>query len=123
MDTQLIYQIIIPVLTAATGWFFSKLKTSRENKQSDLQLINEAIAPLLKSIAELTAHIKSITAELVEEKKLNLQLMEEKAATSAEVERLNAKVASLEKKIQSLTNLIKKQHHEKTTTSADDTDA
>ncbi len=106
---EIVYQVALPIITAATAWFFSKLKTTRECKQSDLQLINEAISPLLKSIAELTQHVKNITAELVDEKKNNLQLLEEKSALLTEIEGLNSKVASLEKQIQSLTNLVKKQ--------------
>ncbi len=107
--SDVIYQVVLPIITAATAWFFSKLKTNRENKQTDLQLINEAISPLLKSIAELTQHVSTTTAELVEEKKLTLQLVEEKSALLAEIEGLNTKVTNLEKKIQSLANLIKKQ--------------
>ncbi len=101
-----IFQILLPVVTGVVGWLGAKIKTRRENKQTDLQIINEAIAPLLKSIKELTDHNLTITGKLVDEQKKTLALMKENSALIAErgdligqIEKLNRRVASLEKLI------------------------
>ena len=97
---------ILPVLTAVLGWLGAKIKTRRENKQTDLQIINGAIQPLLKSISELTDHSRTLTGELVEEQKKSLALVEEKRAWLAErgdlldeIDKLKKQVASLAKEV------------------------
>ncbi|MDR2890758.1 MAG: hypothetical protein LBV18_04040 [Alistipes sp.] len=104
-------QYILPVLTAVLGWLGANIKTRRANKQTDLQIINEAIAPLLKSIRDLTDHNRTLTGELVEEQKKSLALVEEKRAWLAErgelvgqVEKLTKRVASMEKTIRKFTS-------------------
>lgn len=91
------------------GWLFSKLKTRRENKASDLQLIENAIAPLLRSISELTTHSGEITAKLVAEQEKSLRLLQENAALLEDKITLAGKVEKLEKKVSSLIALLKKQ--------------
>ncbi len=100
---------ILPVLTAVLGWLGAKIKTRRENKQTDLQIINGAIQPLLKSISELTDHSRTLTGELVEEQKKSLALVEEKRAWLAErgdlldeIDKLKRQVASLAKEVKML---------------------
>jgi chromosome segregation ATPase len=104
-------QYIIPILTAALAWLGANIKTRRANKQTDLQIINEAIAPLLKSITELTDHNRDITQKYVEEQGKTLGLLEEKRAWFAErgdlldkVDKLSKKVTSMEKMIRKLTS-------------------
>ena len=102
-------QYFIPVLTAVLGWLGAKIKTRRENKQTDLQIINGAIQPLLKSISELTDHSRTLTGELVEEQKKSLALVEEKRAWLAErgdlldeIDKLKKQVATLAKEVKML---------------------
>lgn len=104
---------VLPILTAVLGWLGKSVKSRRENKKSDLELINNAISPLLRSISELTDHVGKVTAELVEEKAKNLELTTQRDAQRGEIEALTSKVTSLERKITALTNLIKKQKHDK----------
>jgi len=101
---------LLAAFTAVLGWLGSNLKHRRENKKTDLQLINGAIEPLLKSITELTDHNRTLTGDLVEEQKKSLALMEEKRLWLAErgelvgqVEKLTKRVASLERTIRKLT--------------------
>jgi chromosome segregation ATPase len=102
-------QYILPVVTAVVGWLGANIKSRRANKQTDLQIINEAIQPLLKSIKELTDHNRTLTGELVEEQKKTLALVEEKRALLAErgdlvdkVEKLGRQVATLTKEVKML---------------------
>lgn len=101
------------VVTTVLGWMSAKLMTKRERKQSDLTLINNAISPLLNSIRELTEHNSSITEKLLDEQTKNLALLEEKAALMAERMDLVNKIDKLDKKVASLERLIKKLTNEK----------
>lgn len=98
----------LPILAAVLGWFGSKLKTRREKKAEDIQVIQDAIAPLLKSISELTAHNNAVTQQLIAEQKKTLELLQEKAAWSAERDSLVNKVDSLQKQVTKLTTMVKK---------------
>lgn len=103
------------LMMAAGGfftWLFSKLKTRRENRAVDLELIERAISPLLKSIGDLTGHVGEITAKLVAEQEKNLKLLQENATLIEERRTLISKVESLEKKVTTLTNLVKKWQRE-----------
>lgn len=103
------------VMIAAGGfctWIFAKLKTRREQKAVDLDLVERAISPLLGSISELTSHIGQITAKLVAEQEKNLRLLQENATLIQERTNLISKVESLEKKVTDLTNLVKKWQRE-----------
>ena len=112
MTEPQIWDLIKNMLMMAAGGFFtglfSKLKTRRENRAVDLELIERAISPLLKSIGDLTVHIGEITAKLVAEQEKNLRLMQENAALTEERRTLVAKIESLEKKVMNLTALVKK---------------
>lgn len=111
-----VWQIIVPVLTSACGWFFGKLQTRREQKQSDLQIIEQAVTPLLTSIRDLTEHNNRLVEQYLDEQRQRLAAQEENKALKAEcaelaeqVSRLTAKVDRLERTIGRLTK------HEKDT--------
>lgn len=106
-------QIVIPLVTAAIGWAFAKLKTGRERKQSDLELINGAVSPLLESIRDLTNHGNNITEKLLQEQTKNLELMERNAALLTERIDLVKKLGKLEREVATLTKEIKKLTAEK----------
>lgn len=106
-------QYIIPVLTAALAWLGAKIKTRREKKQTDLQIINEAIKPLLTSITELTNHNRELTSDLVEQQTDNLKLLEEKRAWLAERGDLLEEMGKLRKQFDALAKEVKKLRGEK----------
>lgn len=105
---DIIYQIIIALSTAAIGWFFGKLQTKREQKQTDLQIIESAITPLLNSIRGLTEHSNELVTKLLAEQEKNLALIEQNSALLAEKTDLINKIESLEKKVATLTSMVKK---------------
>lgn len=104
-----IWQIIVLISTSACGWFFGKLQTRREQKQSDLQIIEEAVSPLLTSIKELTEHNNRLVEQYLDEQKQRLAVQEEnknlkaeRAELAEQVSRLTAKVDKLERTIKRL---------------------
>lgn len=101
MDYGWILQLVLPVISAALGWLFSKLQTRREQKQTDLQIINTALKPLLESITDLTDRLKQSTTELLEERERTLKLSNERTE-------LLDKVNSLEKEVKRLVKLVNK---------------
>ena len=101
-------QIFIVGGTALVTWVVSKLMTPREKRNSDLDVINKTIQPLLESISELTTHVRAVTEELVSEKAKNLELINERSALLQEVEAMANKITSLEKKVTSLTSVMRK---------------
>ena len=96
---ETITQILLCFATAAIGWAFSKLKTNREKKQSDLDLVNNAVAPLVKSITELTEQNNDIVKRFVAEQDKNLQLIREKGELLEEMEGLRKEVNDLKRKL------------------------
>ena len=101
MDYGWILQLVLPVISAALGWLFSKLQTRREQKQTDLQIINTALKPLLESITDLTDRLKQSTTELLEERERTLNLSNERTE-------ILDKVNSLEKEVKRLVKLVNK---------------
>lgn len=103
--------VLIPTATAAgTGfvaWIYSKLKTRREKKKSDIQLINEAISPLLTSIKQLTEQNNEMVCRLLAEQDKNLQLLEERSRYQTERHELIKKIDSLEKTVKQLQKTVK----------------
>ena len=104
-----IWQIVVLVLTSACGWFFGKLQTRREQKQSDLEIIEGAVSPLLASIKELTEHNNRLVEQYLDEQQRRLAVQEENknhkaecAELAAQVSRLTAKVDKLEKTMKRL---------------------
>lgn len=89
-------------------WLFAKLKTPREKKAADLELIEKAITPLLNSIRELTNHNSETTAQLIAEQAKSLKLLQENAALLQDKVNLVQKVESLERKVQKLTAMVEK---------------
>jgi chromosome segregation ATPase len=107
METMLTY--LLPLVTALGGLFSGKFLSKRERKKSDLQLINEAISPLITSISQLTEQNNEVVGKLLDEQDKNLKLLAEKAEwikergeLKAKIERLEKTVLSLEKKIDEL---------------------
>ena len=103
------WQIVVLVLTSACGWFFGKLQTRREQKQSDLEIIEGAVSPLLASIKELTEHNNRLVEQYLDEQQRRLAVQEENknlkaecAELAAQVSRLTAKVDKLEKTMKRL---------------------
>ena len=98
----------IALVTGLLGWLFSKLQTRREQKESDLQLINKAISPLLASIRQLTDQSQETVQRLLAEQDKVLKLMGEKAELLRERGELVDKIEKLEKQVNCLTTKINK---------------
>lgn len=103
-----IRQIIVLVLTSACGWFFGKLQTKREQKQSDLQIIEGAVSPLLTSIKDLTEHNNRLVEQYLEEQKQRLAVQEENKSLKAERAELAEQVSKLTAKVDKLERTIKR---------------
>ena len=104
-----VWQIVVLLLTSSCGWFFGKLQTRREQKQSDLEIIEGAVSPLLASIRELTEHNNRLVEQYLDEQQQRLVVQEENKSLKAEraelaqqVSRLTAKVGKLERTIKRL---------------------
>lgn len=110
---DIVYQILLFLATTAIGWFFGKLQTKREQKQTDIQIIEGAISPMLNSIKELTEHSSELVAKLLTEQEKNLKLIETNLALLTEKTNLVNKIESLEKKVATLTDMVKKLANEK----------
>lgn len=103
MMIELIKDFGLPVLTAVLGWLGSKWQTSREAKQSDIKLINEAINPLLLSISELTKTLQDTNGKLIEEQQKNLQLTVERNTLANKIEKLTKQINELKQALDKLT--------------------
>ncbi len=103
-----IWQIIVLVLTSACGWFFGKLQTKREQKQSDLRIIEAAVSPLLTSIKDLTEHNNRLVEQYLEEQKQRLAVQEENKNLKAECAELAEQVSKLTAKVEKLERTIKR---------------
>lgn len=110
---DIVYQILLFLATTAIGWFFGKLQTKREQKQTDIQIIEGAISPMLNSIKELTEHSSELVAKLLTEQEKNLKLIETNLVLLTEKTNLVNKIESLEKKVATLTAMVKKLANEK----------
>lgn len=102
---------VITTTTVAAGtgffaWLFGKMQTRRERKKSDLQLVSEAVSPLVQSIKELTEQNNEVISKLMSEQDKVLQLMSEKAALINERGELLEKVEKLERQVNCLTKKI-----------------
>jgi len=103
---ETISQIVLCFATAAIGWTFSKLKTAREKKESDLQLVNNSVTPLVESIAKLTEQNNELIGKLTTEQDKNIKLVYEKSELVGEIECLRKEVSDLKRKLETF---IKKQ--------------
>lgn len=101
MSTNL---LIILANTAAIVlvWFLGKIKTRREKRNSDLELIDRSILPLLDSIDKLTAQNNEVVAKLLAEQNKNLLLMQEKSELLAKIDKLEKQINVLNKKVNEL---------------------
>ncbi len=113
--SEYVWQIIVLISTSSCGWFFGKLQTKREQKQSDLQIIEEAVSPLLTSIKDLTEHNNRLVEQYLEEQKQRpghtggeQNLKAERAELAEQVSRLTVKVEKLERTIKRLARKMKK---------------
>ena len=104
-----INQILLCFATAAIGWLFSKLKTNREKRDNDLNFVNNSVAPLVKSITDLTEQNNEIVQRLVQEQDKNLKLIKEKGELLEEIEELRKEIGDLKRKL----NTFIKQQNEK----------
>lgn len=107
-----IWQIVYGFATAAIGWVFSKLLTRREQKKTDLEIINSSIKPLLESIADLTSRLKEVTTQLLTSQDENLALRLNKTE-------LLGKIDHLEQQVHNLTELLKQYTQNETPDSPD----
>lgn len=103
-----IWQIIQGIATAAVGWSFAKLQTRRERKKSDLQIINDAISPLLTSVQSLTEYNNKLVLLYLDEQRERLVAQEKNKALEEERDTLSKKVSQLTDKIDKLEKTIKK---------------
>jgi len=111
---------LVSVLTAIIGVFSGKYLTRREKKKTDIQLIQEAINPLLESITGLTDHNNNLIEKLLAEQLKNLELIQERAGWMIEKQELVSKIDKLERKVTTLAKEIKKLRDEKDDTDIDD---
>lgn len=106
--SEYVWQIIVLISTSSCGWFFGKLQTKREQKQSDLQIIEEAVSPLLTSINDLTEHNNRLVEQYLEEQKQRLAIQEENKNLKAERAELAEQVSRLTVKVEKLERTIKR---------------
>lgn len=100
MDTLI--QILLCFATAAIGWMFSKLKTQREKKESDLDLVNKSVTPLVESITKLTEQNNELVGKLTAEQDVSLRLIKEKGELLEKIEQLEREISDLRKQINKL---------------------
>ena len=103
-----IWQIILSLATAAIGWLFGKLQTKREQKKTDLQIINDSLTPLLTSIQSLTEYNNKLVLQYLDEQKGRLAAEEQVKALIAERDNLSKEVSRLTVKVDKLEKAIKK---------------
>lgn len=103
-----IWQIILSLATAAIGWLFGKLQTKREQKKTDLQIINDSLTPLLTSIQSLTEYNNKLVLQYLDEQKGRLAAEEQVKALIAERDNLSKEVSRLTVKVDKQEKAIKK---------------
>lgn len=91
-------------------WLYSKWQTKREKKKTDLDLINDAIRPLLESIQNLTTRHNELIQKYIEEQNEKLALLAEKGELIEKIEHLEKQVKDLNSKIN---KLLKEKQFEK----------
>jgi chromosome segregation ATPase len=106
MTTDALTTISIAAGTGFFGWLFGKWKTPRERKKTDLQLINDAVSPLIDSIRQLTERNNEMVGKLIREQEEKLHLLEEKNEWIKERGELNAIIKKLEKEMASMNKKI-----------------
>lgn len=93
------------LIGGGVGWFWANIKTGRQKRESDVDLVNRSIAPLLKSIAELSGHVRVVTSELV-------QMTNERTELLKEISDLRSQIQQLEKKVAAMSKLLNKKVNE-----------
>jgi chromosome segregation ATPase len=100
--TQYISEFITLSIGGFSMWFWQKLKTKRERKRDDLQLVNESIATLLGSIQSLTEQYANLAKKFAEEQEKNLAYLQENINLKSEVQALRKQVDRLTQQIENL---------------------
>lgn len=105
--------IVTSLVSLAVGFFGRLLMTRREKKHDDIQLLNEAINPLVESVRLLTEQNKDLIQKLQEEQMARLQdiedkrqLLAEKQTLQKQLEKNNRKIEELNRKIEELNRKI-----------------
>lgn len=107
MEVWWITYLIIPTASALVGFITKSLMTRRERTKSDLEIINQAITPLLSSIRELTEQNNSLVARLTDEQTKVLQYMQKNKELLEERSELIAKIDKLTKQVELLKKMIR----------------
>lgn len=109
MENWVTTYIVIPLSSAIVGFISKGLMTRRERSKSDLEIINNAITPLLNSIRELTEQNNALVAKLTDEQakvleymQKNKELLEERSELIAKIDKLTRQVELLKKMIRDL---------------------
>ncbi|NJN27155.1 MAG: hypothetical protein HC819_14845 [Cyclobacteriaceae bacterium] len=97
--SEAIWGILGAGVSGFFAWLYSKLKTKRERKQSDLELINEAIQPLLNSIQKVTSSNDELMQRYISAQNEKIKLLDEKSDLLKDRGTLMDKVEGLEKEI------------------------
>jgi hypothetical protein len=93
--SQYISEFITLFIGGFSMWFWQKLKTKRERKRDDLQLVNESIATLLGSIQSLTEQYANLAKKYAEEQEKNLAYLQENINLKGEIHLLRKEVERL----------------------------
>lgn len=99
---EYIWQIVIMTITGFLGWLFGKLQTKREQKQTDLEIIERAIAPQLESIRKLTEQNNRLVEMFLNEQSLRLAAEDVSSELKANVAELTREIAGLKRQISKL---------------------
>jgi len=104
------WQLLVLVATNLCTWLFGKWQTKREQKQTDLQIIEQAIAPQLESIGKLTEQNGQLVEMFLNEQRLRLAAEGENSSLKAEREELKSQISALSKQIANLEKKIDKRY-------------
>lgn len=103
-------------ITLILGFLGRHLLTKREKKHDDLQMVNEAVNPLLESVKMLTAQTADLIAKLTAEQTAHLEsirkteaLLAEREVLTKKIDKMNKEIETLKKRIEELTSTIKQE--------------
>jgi chromosome segregation ATPase len=100
--TQYIGELITLFVGGFATWFWQRLKTRRERKESDLKLINESINPLIESVRILTTHNSELAQKVVTVSEQNLRYLNEVISLKGKVQDLEYTIKKLTVEIEEL---------------------
>lgn len=103
-------QYIIEIITLFFGgfsmWLWQKLKTKRERKRDDLQLVNESITTLMGGINSLTEKYAGLIIKYAEEQEKSLAYLQENINLKGEIYLLRKEVERLTLMVESKINKV-----------------